>query len=80
MDEAPFVDDASPPPRLGRGGRRDPMTDSFPAGSLVRHPTFGVGRVEQVNARAAGSSARVSFATVGTKTLVLEYAKLERIG
>jgi DNA helicase-2/ATP-dependent DNA helicase PcrA len=52
---------------------------AFPAGCLVEHPTFGVGRVESVTARAAGASARVNFRSVGTKTLILEYAKLQRV-
>lgn len=51
----------------------------FPIGCLVRHPLFGVGRVEQVVDRGASSSARVAFRTVGIKTLVLSYARLERV-
>jgi hypothetical protein len=48
-------------------------------GALVRHPTFGVGRVEAITKRPAGSSARVKFQSAGVKTLILEYAKLELI-
>ena len=48
-------------------------------GALVRHPTFGVGRIEAITRRPAGSSARVAFATGATKTLILDYAKLEVI-
>ncbi|MFO0828198.1 MAG: UvrD-helicase domain-containing protein [Phycisphaerales bacterium] len=51
----------------------------FPVGCTVRHPLFGVGRVEQVVDRGAMSSARVAFRTVGIKTLVLSYARLERV-
>ena len=51
----------------------------FPVGCLVRHPQFGVGRVEHVVDRGAMSSARVAFRAVGLKTLVLSYARLERI-
>jgi DNA helicase II / ATP-dependent DNA helicase PcrA len=51
----------------------------FPVGCMVRHPTFGVGRVEGITRRPAGSSARVAFRDVGVKTLILEYAKLERL-
>ena len=53
--------------------------DAFPVGCLVRHATFGVGRVEAVTPRATGASARVTFRGVGTKTLILEYAPLERV-
>ncbi len=56
-----------------------PLARRFPIGCTVRHPLFGVGRVEQVVDRGASSSARVSFRTVGLKTLVLAYAKLERL-
>lgn len=52
---------------------------AFPKGCLVRHPTFGIGRVESITPRPAGSSARVRFQSVGMKTLILEYAKLERV-
>jgi len=52
---------------------------AFPKGCLVRHPTFGIGRVESITPRPAGSSARVRFQVVGMKTLILEYAKLERV-
>ncbi len=51
----------------------------FPAGTLVRHHLFGVGRVEAVTPRRHGTSARVNFKAVGIKNLVLEIAKLERV-
>jgi hypothetical protein len=65
----------------GRGRRRrgSSLLTSFPEGCTVKHPTFGVGRVEHVTPRPAGSSARVTFEGIGTKTLILEYAKLERL-
>ncbi len=56
-----------------------PLSRRFPVGCSVRHPLFGVGRVEQVVDRGASSSARVAFRAVGIKTLVLAYAKLERL-
>jgi DNA helicase-2/ATP-dependent DNA helicase PcrA len=46
---------------------------------MVRHPTFGLGRVLSVSRRASGASARIDFTLVGTKTLILEYAKLEAV-
>jgi len=52
----------------------------FPIGCVVRHPKFGLGTVQAITPRAIGASARVEFSTVGTKTLILEYAKLERVG
>ncbi len=56
------------------------FVSAFPVGCIVRHPTFGLGRVEDVTPRARGASARVAFPTVGIKTLILEHAPLERVG
>lgn len=47
-------------------------------GALVRHPQFGIGRVEAVTG-GQGARARIRFRDVGVKTLVLEYARLELI-
>lgn len=52
----------------------------FPIGCIVRHAKFGLGTVQAITPRAIGASVSVSFSTVGTKTLILEYAKLERVG
>ncbi len=54
----------------------DVSAGEFPVGCMVRHPKFGVGRVEGVMRRARGSTARIYFESVGLKTLVLAYAKL----
>ena len=52
---------------------------SFPAGSRVRHPQFGEGKV--VSTSGSGSNARVTvdFRGLGKKTLVLEYARLRKV-
>ena len=81
-DEAPFPGPSAlgagrPAPRAHRGGSIG-AGDAFPVGSRVRHPQFGEGEVMQVS---GGPNARalVKFRQVGTKTLVLEYARLKRI-
>jgi DNA helicase II / ATP-dependent DNA helicase PcrA len=51
----------------------------FPVGCMVRHPQFGVGRVVSVTG-GANARAQIQFRDVGVKTLVLEYARLERLG
>lgn len=51
----------------------------FPPGTLVRHKVFGVGRVLQVNLAGAQTRARISFDRSGVKTVVLQYANLERV-
>ncbi|TVQ56952.1 MAG: ATP-dependent DNA helicase PcrA [Phycisphaerales bacterium] len=62
-------------PSGGGGG----VAGQFPVGCTVRHPKFGIGRVEGLTPRPAGTSARVNFRGLGVKTLILQYAKLERI-
>ncbi len=54
------------------------ITVPFPVGTTVRHPQFGEGQVLSVT---KGSNARavIQFRHVGTKTLVLEYARLEKV-
>ncbi len=59
--------------------RKSAAEEQFPVGSRVRHPKFGVGTVEGITPRPGGTSVRVAFRSVGTKTLILEYAKLERL-
>ncbi len=49
-------------------------------GTLVRHSQFGLGRVVSVMAGAKPERAKVHFEDAGTRTLVLEYARLEKVG
>lgn len=51
----------------------------FPVGALVRHPSFGLGRIEQITRQRQGTRARINFSGGGSKTLILEYAKLQRV-
>ncbi|MHC5025869.1 MAG: ATP-dependent helicase [Planctomycetota bacterium] len=46
-------------------------------GCRVRHPRFGLGRIDALTPRPTGSAARVMFDEAGLKTLIVEYAKLE---
>jgi DNA helicase-2/ATP-dependent DNA helicase PcrA len=55
------------------------LAKRFPVGTLVRHARFGMGRIEAVLPRGRATSVRVDFRNLGAKTLVLEYAKLERV-
>jgi DNA helicase-2/ATP-dependent DNA helicase PcrA len=61
----------------GRGGR---WGSRIEAGALVRHPQFGVGRVERVSGRGMQRRAQIDFEDLGRKTLVLQYARLSKIG
>lgn len=57
----------------------DRYASRFPRGALVRHPKFGVGRVLDVSPMGGHTRASVQFNTAGRKTLVLQYANLERL-
>ena len=63
--------------RRGPSGRR--LASLFPVGCLVEHEQFGVGRVEAIMPRPTGTTARIDFRYDGVKTIILEYAKLERL-
>ena len=54
------------------------MEVQFPTGSRVRHPQFGVGTVRSI---ISGTSSRavIEFQSVGVKTLLLEYTRLQRV-
>ncbi|MCZ6835688.1 MAG: UvrD-helicase domain-containing protein [Planctomycetota bacterium] len=62
-----------------KSGSRSGGDSEFPVGCRVMHPKFGLGKIEAITRRPAGSSAQVTFSSVGTKTLILEYAKLQRV-
>jgi DNA helicase-2/ATP-dependent DNA helicase PcrA len=51
----------------------------YPPGTLVRHPQFGLGRILDIHPTGSHTRARITFNTAGTKTLILQYARLERI-
>lgn len=60
-------------PGLGAGATLAGMA----VGTMVRHPIFGIGRVQELLPRAGAPSVRVAFNEAGVKTLVIAYAKLE---
>ncbi len=60
-------------------GTPDPRFGGLRVGAMVKHPQFGMGRVLGLDA-GAQPRARVEFRFAGTKTLLLEYARLELIG
>jgi DNA helicase-2/ATP-dependent DNA helicase PcrA len=67
-----------------RHGQRTPREDprdlasGLRVGGMVRHPQFGVGKVLSLT-RGADARAQIAFRDVGVKTLVLSYARLERL-
>ncbi len=58
---------------------RDTQALRYPPGTLVRHPSFGLGRVVRVQPHRSQTRIQVQFNTSGVKTLILEYAPLERV-
>jgi DNA helicase-2/ATP-dependent DNA helicase PcrA len=65
----------------GTGPRRERRGDGagYQVGCRVRHPSFGLGWVAALTPRPVGSAVRVVFDRGGVKTLILEYARLERV-
>ncbi|MHC4711450.1 MAG: ATP-dependent helicase [Planctomycetota bacterium] len=78
-DQSEEYDDGHDEDRAG-GWSADGMEGSLPIGCIVRHPAYGLGRVEALNRRSGGASAVVTFPTAGTKTFILGRAPLERVG
>jgi hypothetical protein len=52
----------------------------FRRGQMVRHPTFGIGRIADVAESGQHTRAVVEFNRFGRKTLILQYARLEAVG
>lgn len=58
----------------------DQLSTQFYAGQLVRHPTFGLGRIADVTDMGQHTRAIIEFNAAGKKTLILQYARLEPVG
>jgi DNA helicase-2/ATP-dependent DNA helicase PcrA len=78
LDQRPASERAAKTRATATGGASSRASSPFPPGSVVRHPQFGMGVIKSVT---PGANARVAveFKHVGLKTLVLEFARLERI-
>ena len=55
------------------------LAAQFAPGTMVRHAQFGTGIIESFTPRAGAHSVTVRFKALGRKTLVLEYARLQRV-
>ena len=56
------------------------LGSQFRRGQMVRHPTFGIGRISDISDMGQHTRAIVEFRTAGRKTLILQYARLEPVG
>lgn len=79
-EDLEITDRTGLPSSYARGEFRSEAREGpqFKTGQLVRHPTFGIGRISEIS---EGTNARaiIQFNQVGRKTLVLEYARLEAV-
>ena len=57
----------------------DRLANQFHKGQLVRHPTFGLGRIADVTDMGQHTRAVIEFNAAGKKTLILQYARLEPV-
>ncbi|MCH2162650.1 MAG: ATP-binding domain-containing protein, partial [Phycisphaerales bacterium] len=55
------------------------LAAQFAPGTMVRHAQFGTGVIESFTPRRGAHSVTVRFKALGRKTLVLEYARLQRV-
>ena len=69
----------------GNFGAPEPLSDAkqvageFRKGMLVRHPQFGMGRIDSITPAGTMTRAEVIFQGMGRKTLILQYARLQRV-
>jgi DNA helicase-2/ATP-dependent DNA helicase PcrA len=56
------------------------LAAQFRKGQLVRHPTFGIGKIAEVSDMGQHTRAVIEFNSAGRKTLILQYARLEAVG
>jgi len=73
---APQIRTFDPAKQAQKAREGNIMAASLKEGKIVRHPRFGVGKIVSVSA-GANARAKIDFRSVGIKTLVLEYARLE---
>ncbi len=68
-----------PSPVCTRAAAAKPPEPPFVPGQLVRHKTFGLGRVQKFADLGANSVVTVQFNTGQTKSLLLQYANLSKV-
>ncbi len=76
-----YAEDGAPgraPARSASGGRPRSV-GGLEVGCRVSHPQFGQGDVISISGAGPNARAKVDFDAVGPKTLILEYARLERM-
>jgi DNA helicase-2/ATP-dependent DNA helicase PcrA len=75
--EAGWADAGITPRRESTGTASGEDSSPYAVGMLVRHPTYGPGRITDVSGFGAMCKVKVRFSTLGEKTFIAEKAKLE---
>jgi DNA helicase-2/ATP-dependent DNA helicase PcrA len=57
----------------------DAVLKEWPRGQLVRHASFGLGRIQWIVPNSSATRIGVAFEDGGAQTLILEHAKLEKV-
>jgi len=78
-DDSQDPDDEARAQGGARFGVRTASACGFSAGDVVRHARFGQGRILAVQGHGAQTRAQVQFNTYGVKTLIVEYANLQKV-
>ncbi len=79
-DDDPFLGEARVREASSQRRQAASQAGGMPPGTLVEHPQFGVGRVIKVTASGPNTRAQIDFEDAGVKTLILQYARLKRVG
>ncbi len=66
--------------RQRASAEQDRLSSQFRKGQLVRHPSFGIGRIADISDMGQQTRAVIEFNAAGRKTLILQYARLEAVG
>jgi DNA helicase-2/ATP-dependent DNA helicase PcrA len=75
QDDGDEIEVHAAPPRAPERQREG----AWPPGTWVRHQSLGVGRLVKITGVGDQAKAQVAFSTGGVKTLLLQYANLQRI-
>ena len=79
QEDRPQAEPAFPKARPGPSPSNGTKAPQFVPGQLVRHKTFGLGRVRKFVDMGANSVVVISFNSGQTKSLLLQYADLVRV-
>ncbi len=77
-----YTPEPAKPKNLKRIGKETPnemLTENatYPAGTFVKHSTFGLGKIIETSIADGNEKAKIDFGENGVKTLLLKFAKLE---